>query len=114
MRQKDHPHRYTVLFGPMVDLFAPGADMASASIIDHNGNGILDDPAPQLFGTSFAAPVVTGIAARFLQNHPDAPPAAVQGAIKNTATANVVGDPGVGSPNLLAYSESTPSLESVP
>jgi hypothetical protein len=92
-------------FGPMVDLFAPGVDLTSASIIDHNGNGILDDSEPQLVGTSFAAPVVTGIAARFLQTHPDVAPAAVQGAIKNSATANAVINPGDGSPNLLAYSE---------
>jgi len=53
-------------FGPFVDLFAPGNGIVSASNIDRNGNGILDDTIVD-GGTSVAAAHVTGVAARFLQ-----------------------------------------------
>ena len=92
-------------FGPFVDVFAPGQDITSASNTDLNGNGILDDVAEHGNGTSFAAPFVTGIAARFIEVHPGVGTSDVQGAIKNSATADVVINPGAGSPNLLAYSE---------
>jgi aqualysin 1 len=91
-------------FGPLVDLFAPGAMIPCASNQDLNGNGVLDDQRVES-GTSVAAPHVTGVAARFLQLHPDASPAAVQGAIKNSATRDKISDPGPGTPNLLLYSE---------
>jgi len=91
-------------FGPFVDLFAPGQSVRSASHLDDNGNGILDDSRLGS-GTSFSAPMVAGVAARFLQNNTGASPAAVQGAIKNSATPDVISDRGTGSPNLLLYSE---------
>ena len=91
-------------FGPFVDVFAPGADISSASNTDRNGNGILDDVADHGFGTSFAAPFVAGIAARFKEAHPSGP-AVVQGAVINSATPDLISNPGAGSPNLLAYSE---------
>lgn len=91
-------------FGPLVDLFAPGDGVRSTSHLDDNGNGILDDSRLGS-GTSYAAPMVAGVAARLLQVHPGASPAAVQGAIRNSATPDVVGDRGTGSPNLLLYSE---------
>ena len=91
-------------FGPAVDLFAPGDFITSASITDFNNNGIFDDSAVKN-GTSFAAPFVAGAAARFLQTNPLATPAAVQGAIVNAATPNVVNDRGQDSPNLLLYTD---------
>ena len=91
-------------FGPLVDLFAPGQSLSSASHLDDDWNGILDDSKVGS-GTSVAAPMVAGVAARFLQDNPSASPAAVQGAIRNNATPDVVGDHGTGSPNLLLYSE---------
>ena len=90
-------------FGPFVDLFAPGTGIVSASNVDRNGNGILDDTIVSE-GTSVAAAHVAGVAARVLQEKPDMTPAAVQGAIKNCATPDKVIDPGAGSPNLLLYS----------
>ena len=92
-------------FGSGVDLFAPGLFIFSASNVDVNGNGIFDDqtPAP-IAGTSFAAPHVAGAVARFLQWNPTATPAAVHGAVVNSATLNVVGDP-MGSPNRLLYAD---------
>jgi len=95
-------------FGPFVDLFAPGNGIVSASNIDRNGNGILDDTIVD-GGTSVAAAHVTGVAARFLQEMaqhemPNVTPAAVQGAIKNCATPDKLFDAGAGSPNLLLYS----------
>ena len=92
-------------FGPFVDVFAPGADITSASNTDINGNGILDDAAEHGSGTSYAAPFVAGIAARFIEAHPGVGPSVVQGAIKNSATPDLITNPGSCSPNLLAYSE---------
>jgi len=62
-------------FGPCVDLFAPGYNIRSADISGSTATR-LDQ------GTSFAAPHVTGVAARYLQNHPSATPAAVWTAIQ--------------------------------
>jgi len=95
-------------FGPFVDLFAPGTGIVSASNLDRNGNGVLDDTIVD-GGTSVAAAHVTGVVARFLQEMvqhgmPTVTPAAVQGAIKNCATPDKLFDAGAGSPNLLLYS----------
>jgi subtilisin family serine protease len=70
-----------------VDLFAPAADVRSASL----------DPlrACYLTGTSMAAPHVTGVAALYLQTHPNATPAEIQSMQISTATVG-----GVGSANL--------------
>lgn len=92
-------------FGPFVDLFAPGTGILSASNLDRNGNGVLDDTVVIVdSSTSVAAAHVAGVAALFLQEQPNVTPAAVQGAIKNCATPDRVIDPGAGSPNLLLYS----------
>lgn len=90
-------------FGAFVDLFAPGTGIVSASNLDRNGNGILDDTIADS-GTSISAAHVTGVVARLLQEKPDLTPGAVQGAIKNCATPDKVIDP-AGSPNLLLYSD---------
>ena len=92
-------------FGPGVDLFAPGVNMQTASIIDHNGNGIPDDVTGPMEGTSLSAPLVAGVVARFLNIVPNAAPAAVQGALLNSATLNVLSNLGPGSPNRLLFSE---------
>jgi len=69
-------------FGPCVDLFAPGFNILSADISSSTATRFDQ-------GTSFAAPHVTGIAARFLQNHTTATPGDVWNAIN--AASNVFG-----------------------
>ncbi len=89
-------------FGTCLDLFAPGRSILST--------GIASDTATSTFtGTSQASPHVAGIAARYLETHPAATPAAVWTAIH--AADNVAGtpgwagivDPGAGSPNELLH-----------
>ncbi|MDQ3680048.1 MAG: S8 family peptidase [Actinomycetota bacterium] len=89
--------------GPCLDLFAPGSIISSAW---HTA----DTASATVSGTSMAAPHVAGVAALYLQANPSASASNVHSAIVNTATSNVVSDPGPGSPNRLVYSvtESTP------
>jgi len=53
-------------------------------------------------GDSYAAPVVAGVTALYLQRHPDAPPDAVKRALVSTATRGVISHGGE-SPNLLVH-----------
>lgn len=84
-------------YGPSVDLFAPASDVRSASL----------DPqrACRLTGTSMAAPHVTGVAALYLQTHPNATPADIQAALIANATVGVIpiGNIGPGTPNRLLF-----------
>jgi subtilisin family serine protease len=84
-------------WGPLVDLFAPGEDIASASPFD-------DLTLDVNTGTSVAAPHVTGVAALFLQTHPDALPSQVRNALIRSTTRNRISAAGPGSPNRLLYS----------
>ncbi|HET9317326.1 MAG TPA: S8 family peptidase [Vicinamibacteria bacterium] len=84
--------------GPCVDLFAPGVEIRSA----WNDGGYL----PQS-GTSQATPHVSGIAALFLNEVGDVPPALVHENVVASATPGKLSGflPDVpGSPNLLAFS----------
>ncbi|HYO68504.1 MAG TPA: S8 family serine peptidase, partial [Archangium sp.] len=83
-------------FGSCLDLFAPGVAIWSANIAAPNYYVTMD-------GTSMAAPAVTGMAARFLEAIPSATPASVQNWVVSNATTNVVINPGLNSPNRLAY-----------
>ncbi|HEY0098041.1 MAG TPA: S8 family serine peptidase [Pyrinomonadaceae bacterium] len=83
-------------FGSVVDLYAPGVDIVSAWHFDNASY------QPRS-GTSFAAPFVAGLAARYLASRPGDQPDAVGQAIINAATPGKVINPGAGSPNLLAY-----------
>ncbi|MFD2764296.1 fibronectin type III domain-containing protein [Micromonospora eburnea] len=81
-------------YGPVLDLFAPGADITSAWIgYDH------DEEVGS--GTSQAAPHVAGAAALVLQAHKNYTPEQVTAALLGQAEADVVRNPGNGSPNLL-------------
>jgi len=82
-------------YGAALTMFAPG--------IGIRGAGNRSDTA--MFagdGDSYTAPVVAGIAALYLQRHPDAGPADVKRAILAAATRDVVTGAGA-SPNLLAH-----------
>jgi subtilisin family serine protease len=88
-------------FGSVLDVFAPGVSIISAS-------GFSDTGQRTLSGTSMAAPHVAGVAAQYLQVHPGASPGEVRNAIVNNATVGRVINPGPGSPNLLLYSNFLP------
>ena len=84
-------------FGACVDLFAPGVDVPAATAAGDTSQGLLS-------GTGAAAAYVTGVAALYLEAHPDANPGEVQRALTAYATAGAVSDPGAGSPDRLLYS----------
>ena len=84
-------------FGPGIDVFAPGVDIASAYYTS-------DSTLTTMSGTSMASPHVAGIVALYLGRHPAATPAQVRSALVSAATVDRIGDPGVGSANRLAYS----------
>lgn len=83
-------------YGNCLKIFAPGSDIKSA----WNNGG-----SNTISGTSMAAPHVAGAAALYLQANPAQTPAQLAQTLINTATPNVVGNAGAGSPNRLVYTE---------
>ena len=83
-------------FGTCVAIFAPGVGITSA----WNGS---DTDTKTISGTSMATPHVAGVAALYLEANPLATPADVKAGLIANATADVVGNPGLGSPNLFLY-----------
>jgi Tol biopolymer transport system component len=83
-------------YGAVVDVFAPGVDIISASSVDDASTNIRS-------GTSSAAPFVTGTAARYLSANPGESPAAVSRAITSNATPGTVVNAGLGTPNLVLF-----------
>ncbi|MFF9149789.1 S8 family peptidase [Streptomyces sp. NPDC014861] len=83
-------------YGSVVDIFAPGSSITSAW---HTG----DSATNTISGTSMASPHVAGAAALYLGDNPTATPAQVGTALVNSATPNVVTNPGTGSPNRLLF-----------
>jgi subtilisin family serine protease/fibronectin type 3 domain-containing protein len=83
-------------FGRGVDVFAPGAAIASAWNSSPAATATLS-------GTSMATPLVTGTVALFLEANKTATPAAVETAILTSCTRGVVKNPGPGPLNRLLF-----------
>ena len=81
-------------YGTCTDIFAPGLNITSAWI---GSNSALNT----ISGTSMATPHVAGAGALYLFANPGATPAQVDLALKNNSVANVITNPGTGSPNRL-------------
>jgi hypothetical protein len=90
-------------WGDCVDVFAPGVQITSAWHTADSAINTLD-------GTSMAAPHVAGLAARYLQANPTAPPPLVWKSIKDTATTGVI-TRSRGSPNRLVYTRLGQALQ---
>jgi len=82
-------------YGPQLTLFAPGVKISGAGSASDSAT-FVDE------GDSYAAPLAAGVAALYLERHPDAPPAAVKQALLAAATRTVVSGAGA-SPNLLLH-----------
>ena len=82
-------------YGPHLTIFAPGIRIQGAGNISDTAEYSGD-------GDSYAAPLVAGVAALYLQRHPLATPADVKAAILSTATPGVVTHAGT-APALLLH-----------
>jgi subtilisin family serine protease len=83
-------------FGSCLDVFAPGALITSASIVDQTQPRVMS-------GTSMASPHVAGAAALLLGERPHLTPTEVSAQLGIDSTTGVVGNPGAGSPNRLLF-----------
>ncbi|SMC89654.1 S8 family peptidase [Kibdelosporangium aridum] len=83
-------------FGNCTDIFAPGQSIVSAWATSNTATN-------NISGTSMAAPHVAGVAALYLSANTGATPAAVQSALIQRSTTNVITSPGSGSPNRLVF-----------
>ena len=82
-------------YGPMLTLFAPGIRIAGAGSASDSATFVGD-------GDSYAAPLAAGVAALYLQRHPDASPATVKQALIAAATRDIVSGAGA-APNRLLH-----------
>ncbi len=100
----DDTRRASSNFGPCISLFAPGNSYSSR--LD-GGFGVLLNAAKtaEVATTSFATPRVAGVAALYLQQHPNASAQEVKSAILKSATKGAVINAGASSPNLLLYAD---------
>ena len=92
--------------GPCVNLFAPGVDIYSVCGSSKRCPVLANDSYALDTGTSMAAPAVAGVAAIYLEKHPDATPAQVMDAIMSAATSGAIDEKFFmsGTPNKLLYS----------
>jgi subtilisin family serine protease len=81
-------------YGPLVDVYAPGVDIRSATPAGGSTS---------MSGTSMASPHVAGYLALTLQRHPDSSPRAVLDYLRLYATLDHLSGLGTGSPNALLY-----------
>jgi Subtilase family/Peptidase inhibitor I9 len=84
-------------YGACVDLFAPGANIASDWYTSPTATAVSS-------GTSESAPFVSGVAALVLEQYPTASPSIVSQTIISQSTQDVLGGVGLNSPNLLLFS----------
>ncbi|MER7826626.1 S8 family peptidase [Streptomyces sp. NPDC096097] len=83
-------------WGECLDLYAPGKDIISARL--GGGSVALD-------GTSMAAPHVTGVAALYKSEHPNALPAEVTDFLDEVSTKDIVQNLSDNSPNKLLFTD---------
>jgi len=83
--------------GACVDIFAPAENIRLAALDYANDNGEVT-----YSGTSFSAPAVAGLAARFLAEVPSSTPVDIWNRIRTEATPGVLTNSGT-MPNLLLY-----------
>ncbi|MFJ7588394.1 S8 family peptidase [Streptomyces sp. NPDC097617] len=81
-------------WGECLDIYAPGQDIVSARL----GGGSV-----ALNGTSMAAPHVTGVAALYKAEHPNALPAEVHNFLSDKSTKDVIENLSDNSPNQLLF-----------
>ncbi len=93
--------------GPGVDIFAPGVEIASADNASDNAIRIRS-------GTSMAAPHVTGAAALYLADNPNATPQQVRNALVEGAVTGAIHLLPVGTPNVLLHTGDEPGEVDVP
>ncbi|PWK70200.1 subtilisin family serine protease [Streptomyces sp. CG 926] len=83
-------------WGECLDLYAPGKDIISARL--GGGSVALD-------GTSMAAPHVTGVAALYKSEHPNALPAEIYNFLAGKSTKDIVQNLSDNSPNRLLFTD---------
>lgn len=95
-RWYDHS-QYASNYGSCVDIFAPGHLIESAS---------KDGGTTTLSGTSFAAPLVSGVVAQYLEEDPGLSPASIVTRLLSHSTrgAGLIANKGSGSPDRLLFS----------
>ena len=92
-------------FGPCVDIFAPGVDVLAATSPQKSRNGW-----NFASGTSFAAPLVAGVAALILEKNPNWSPIQIDEAIRSMGAKAVLNKKTMnGSPNILIQAPSSSS-----
>ncbi|GLC36543.1 hypothetical protein PLESTM_000458300 [Pleodorina starrii] len=92
--------------GACVDLFAPGVEIFGACGGGDRCSAVTPKSYTWASGTSMAAPLVAGVAALYLEAHPQARPEEVVAALLVGASENVVRDERMlpGTPNRLLFS----------
>ena len=89
----DHRDRFSERwsnYGEVVDLLAPGHEIVS---LPHQRSDVQKNWRIIMSGTSMAAPHVTGAAAVYMAQHPNATPQEVADALKSNATGGISGVP---------------------